>query len=172
GPVPQGDRQEFDSLKPSVDRIVEIQKKTVSAIFNEAKKLIAAGNTKEGGFKLLQAYRGLPKNRQLIKYLSESGHKSLLQKTEGQYMQDNNKDMPIVDKDLYFVIDEKNNQIDLTDKGVEYMSAGNEDKDFFVLNDIATEIAEVEAKNLSKEEEFEAKEKIFGEFAVKSERVH
>ena len=172
GPVPQGDRQEFDSLKPSVDRIVEIQKKTVSAIFNEAKKLIANGNTKEGGFKLLQAYRGLPKNRQLIKYLSESGHKALLQKVEGQYMQDNNKDMPIVDKDLYFVIDEKNNQIDLTDKGVEYMSAGNEDKDFFVLNDIATEIAELEAKNLPKEEEFEAKEKIFGEFAVKSERVH
>jgi preprotein translocase subunit SecA len=172
GPVPQGDRQEFDSLKPSVDRIVEIQKKTVSTIFAEAKKLITNGNNKEGGFKLLQAYRGLPKNRQLIKYLSESGNKILLQKTEGQYMQDNNRYMPIVDKDLYFVIDEKNNQIDLTDKGVEYMSAGNEDKDFFVLNDIATEIAELEAKNVSKEEEFEAKEKIFGEFAVKSERVH
>ncbi|MBU4538764.1 MAG: preprotein translocase subunit SecA [Weeksellaceae bacterium] len=172
GPVPQGDRQEFDVLKPSVDRIVEIQKKTVSAIFNEAKKLIANGNTKEGGFKLLQAYRGLPKSRPLIKFLSESGNKALLQKTEGQYMADNNRDMPIVDKDLYFVIDEKHNQIDLTDKGVEYMSAGNEDKDFFVLNDIGTEIAELEAKNLSKEEEFEAKEKLFTEFAVKSERVH
>lgn len=172
GPVPQGDRQEFDVLKPSVDRIVDIQKKTVSAIFNEAKKLIANGNTKEGGFKLLQAYRGLPKSRQLIKFLSESGHKALLQKVEGQYMQDNNRDMPIADKDLYFVIDEKNNQIDLTDKGVEYMSAGNEDKDFFVLNDIGTEIAELEAKNLTKEEEFEAKEKLFSDFAVKSERVH
>lgn len=172
GPVPQGDRQEFDVLKPSVDRIVDIQKKTVSAIFNEAKKLIANGNTKDGGFKLLQAYRGLPKSRPLIKFLSESGNKALLQKTEGQYMADNNRDMPIVDKDLYFVIDEKNNQIDLTDKGVEYMSAGNEDKDFFVLNDIATEIAELEAKNLTKEEEFEAKEKLFTEFAVKSERVH
>ncbi len=172
GPVPQGDRQEFDVLKPSIDRIVEIQKKTVSAIFHEAKKLIANGNTKEGGFKLLQAYRGLPKNRQLIKFLSESGHKALLQKVEGQYMQDNNKDMPIADKDLYFVIDEKNNQIDLTDKGVEYMSAGNEDKDFFVLNDIGTEIAEIERKNLSKEEEFEAKEKVFNDFAVKSERIH
>jgi len=172
GPVPQGDRQEYDVLKPSVDRIVDIQKKTVSAIFNEAKKLINNGNTKEGGFKLLQAYRGLPKNRQLIKFLSESGHKALLQKVEGQYMQDNNRDMPIVDKDLYFVIDEKNNQIDLTDKGVEYMSAGNEDKDFFVLQDIGTEIAELEAKNLSKEEEFEAKEKLFSDFAVKSERIH
>ncbi|ACU08942.1 Protein export cytoplasm protein SecA ATPase RNA helicase [Flavobacteriaceae bacterium 3519-10] len=172
GPVPQGDRQEFDVLKPSVDRIVEIQKKTVSGIFNEAKKLIANGNTKEGGFKLLQAYRGLPKSRPLIKFLSESGNKALLQKTEGQYMADNNKEMPKVDKDLYFVIDEKNNQIDLTDKGVEYMSAGNEDKDFFVLNDIATEIVELESKNLSKEEEFEAKEKLFSDFAVKSERVH
>lgn len=172
GPVPQGDRQEFDVLKPSIDRIVEVQKKTVSVIFNEAKKLIAAGNTKEGGFKLLQAYRGLPKNRQLIKFLSESGNRALLQKTEGQYMQDNNRDMPIVDKDLYFVIEEKNNQVDLTDKGVEYMSQGNEDNNFFVLPDIGTEIAEVEAKNLTKEEEFEAKEKLFSDFAEKSERVH
>lgn len=172
GPVPQGDRQEFDVLKPSIDRIVEVQKKTVSAIFNEAKKLIAAGNTKEGGFKLLQAYRGLPKNRQLIKFLSESGNRALLQKVEAQYMQDNNRDMPIVDKDLYFVIEEKNNQVDLTDKGVEYMSQGNSDQNFFVLPDIGTEIAEVEAKNLSKEEEFEAKEKLFSDFAEKSERVH
>ncbi|SMP05718.1 preprotein translocase subunit SecA [Chryseobacterium profundimaris] len=172
GPVPQGDRQEFDVLKPSIDRIVEVQKKTVSAIFNEAKKLISAGKTKEGGFKLLQAYRGLPKNRQLIKFLSESGNRALLQKTEAQYMQDNNRDMPIVDKDLYFVIEEKNNQVDLTDKGVEYMSQGNSDPNFFVLPDIGTEIAELEAKNLSKEEEFEAKEKLFSEFAEKSERVH
>lgn len=172
GPVPQGDRQEFDVLKPSVDRIVEIQKKTVTQIFNEAKKLISQGNTKDGGFKLLQAYRGLPKNRQLIKFLSESGNRALLQKVEAQYMQDNNRDMPIVDKDLYFVIDEKNNQVDLTDKGVEYMSAGNEDKDFFVLQDIGTEIAELESKNLSKEEEFEQKERLFADFAEKSERVH
>jgi len=172
GPVPQGDRQEFDVLKPSIDRIVEVQKKTVSALFNEAKKLIAAGKTKEGGFKLLQAYRGLPKNRQLIKFLSESGNRALLQKTEAQYMQDNNRDMPIVDKDLYFVIEEKNNQVDLTDKGVEYMSQGNSDPNFFVLPDIGTEIAELEAKNLSKEEEFEAKERLFSEFGEKSERVH
>lgn len=172
GPVPQGDRQEFDVLKPSVDRIVAVQRQTVSQIFNDAKKLIAQGNTKEGGFKLLQAYRGLPKNRQLIKFLSESGNRALLQKVEAQYMQDNNRDMPIVDKDLYFVIDEKNNQVDLTDKGVEYMSQGNEDPNFFVLQDIGTEIAELEAKNLSKEEEFEQKERVFADFAEKSERVH
>jgi len=172
GPVPQGDRQEFDVLKPSIDRIVEVQKKTVSVLFNEAKKLIAAGKTKEGGFKLLQAYRGLPKNRQLIKFLSESGNRALLQKVEGQYMADNNRDMPIVDKDLYFVIDEKNNQIDLTDKGVEYMSAGNEDQQFFVLTDIGTEIAEIEKKNLPKEEEFAAKEELYRDFSIKSERIH
>ncbi|MEC5394631.1 preprotein translocase subunit SecA [Bergeyella sp. RCAD1439] len=172
GPVPQGDRQEFDLLRPSVDRIVEVQKKTVSQIFNEAKKLIASGKTKEGGFKLLQAYRGLPKSRPLIKFLSETGNKALLQKVEAQYMQDNNRDMPIVDQDLYFVIDEKNNQIDLTDKGVEYLSAGNEDKEFFVLQDIATEVAELEAKNLSKEEEFAQKEELFRNFAEKSERIH
>lgn len=172
GPVPQGDRHEFDLLKPSVDRIVEVQKKTISAIFNEAKKLIVSGNTKDGGFKLLQAYRGLPKNRQLIKFLSENGNRALLQKVEAQYMQDNNRDMPIVDRDLYFVIDEKNNQVDLTDKGVEYMSQGNSDPNFFVLQDIGTEIAELEAKNLSKEEEFEQKEKLFADFAEKSERIH
>ncbi|MCD9854213.1 preprotein translocase subunit SecA [Epilithonimonas sp. JDS] len=172
GPVPQGDRQEYDVLKPSIDRIVEVQKKTVSILFNEAKKLIAAGKTKEGGFKLLQAYRGLPKNRQLIKFLSESGNRALLQKIEGQYMADNNRDMPIVDKDLYFVIDEKNNQIDLTDKGVEYMSAGNEDQQFFVLTDIGTEIAEIEKKNLPKEEEFAAKEELYRDFSIKSERIH
>ncbi|MCO7316470.1 preprotein translocase subunit SecA [Riemerella anatipestifer] len=172
GPVPQGDRQEFDVLKPSVDRIVDVQKKTVSAIFHEAKKLIAQGNTKEGGFKLLQAYRGLPKNRQLIKFLSETGNKALLQKVEAQYMQDNNREMPKVDKDLYFVIDEKNNQIDLTDKGVEYMSQGNSDPNFFVLQDIGTELAELEAQNLPKEEEFAKKEELFRDFAVKSERIH
>lgn len=172
GPVPQGDRQEFDVLKPSVERIVSVQKQTITHIFNEAKKLIAAGNTKEGGFKLLQVYRGLPKSRPLIKFLSETGNKALLQKVEAQYMQDNNREMHVVDKDLYFVIDEKNNQIDLTDKGVEYMSQGNEDKDFFVLQDIATEVAELETKNLSKEEEFAAKEELFRNFAEKSERVH
>ncbi|MEW7304679.1 preprotein translocase subunit SecA [Elizabethkingia anophelis] len=172
GPVPQGDRQEFDLLKPSVDRIVEVQKKTITGIFNEAKKLIAAGNKKEGGFKLLQAFRGLPKNRQLIKFLSEEGNRALLQKTEAQYMADNNREMPKVDKDLYFVIDEKNNQVDLTDKGVEYMSQGNSDPGFFVLPDIATEIAELEKQNLPKEEEFAAKEELYRDFAVKSERVH
>ena len=172
GPIPQGDRQEFDVLKPSVDRIVAVQKQIVSNLLTEAKKLIAAGNKTDGGFKLLQAYRGLPKNKHLIKFLSEEGIRVLLQKTEGEYMQDNSKRMRIVDKDLYFVIDEKNNQIDLTDKGVEYMSQGNQDANFFVLEDIGTLIAELEAKNLTKEEEFAQKEELFRNYAVKSERIH
>ena len=172
GPVPQGDRHEFDLLKPSVDRIVNVQKQVVSNILAEAKKLIAAGNKTDGGFKLLQAYRGLPKNKHLIKFLSEEGIKVLLQKTEGEYMQDNSKRMHIVDEDLYFVIDEKNNQIDLTDKGVEYMSQGNQDSNFFVLEDIGTLVAELEAQNLTKEEEFAKKEELFREYAVKSERIH
>ena len=172
GPVPQGDRHEFDLLKPSVDRIVNVQKQVVSNILAEAKKLIAAGNKTDGGFKLLQAYRGLPKNKHLIKFLSEEGIKVLLQKTEGEYMQDNSKRMRIVDEDLYFVIDEKNNQIDLTDKGVEYMSQGNQDPNFFVLEDIGTLVAELEAQNLTKEEEFAKKEELFREYAVKSERIH
>jgi preprotein translocase subunit SecA len=172
GPVPQGDRHEFDVLKPSVDRIVNVQKQVVSNILAEAKKLIAAGNKTDGGFKLLQAYRGLPKNKHLIKFLSEEGIKVLLQKTEGEYMQDNSRRMHIVDEDLYFVIDEKNNQIDLTDKGVEYMSQGNQDSNFFVLEDIGTLVAELEAQNLTKEEEFAKKEELFREYAVKSERIH
>lgn len=172
GPVPQGDRHEFDVLKPSVDRIVSVQKQIVSNLLSDAKKLIAAGNKTDGGFKLLQAYRGLPKNKHLIKFLSEEGIKVLLQKTEGEYMQDNSKRMHIVDKDLYFVIDEKNNQIDLTDKGVEYMSQGNQDANFFVLEDIGTLVAELEAQNLPKEEEFAKKEELFRDYAIKSERIH
>lgn len=172
GPVPMGDRQEFDLLKPSVDRIVEVQKKQVTQIFGEAKKLIAQGDRKNGGFKLLQAYRGLPKNKNLIKFLSEEGMRQILQKTEAIYLQDNGREMHKVDKDLYFVIDEKNNQIDLTDKGVEYMSQGNEDPNFFVLEDIGSELAELEKRNLDKEEEFAAKEELFKNFAEKSERIH
>lgn len=172
GPVPQGDRQEFDVLKPSVDRIVAVQKQVASNLLSEAKKLIASGNKTDGGFKLLQAYRGLPKNKHLIKFLSEEGIRVLLQKTEGEYMQDNGKRMPIVDKELYFVIDEKNNQIDLTDKGVEYMSQGNQDPNFFVLEDIGSMIADLENKNLSKEEEFAQKDELFRSYSVKSERIH
>ena len=171
GPVPQGDRHEFNELKPKIQEIVDVQRKLLTGVLAEAKKLIAEGDTKEGGLQLLRVYRGLPKNKALIKYLSEEGIKQLLQKTENFYMQDNNREMPKVDAELYFVIEEKNNQIELTDKGVEFLS-GKDDPNFFVMPEMGTEIAKIEAQELSKEEEAELKEDLFRDFSVKSERIH
>ncbi|UGU15108.1 preprotein translocase subunit SecA [Sinomicrobium kalidii] len=171
GPVPQGDRHEFNELKPAVADIVQKQRQYLTGVLAEAKKLIAEGNTKDGGFLLLRVHRGLPKNKALIKFLSEEGVKQILQKTENHYMQDNNREMPKVDAELLFVIDEKNNQIDLTDGGVEYLS-GDTDPDFFIMPDIGTEIAKIEKQDLPVEEEAELKEQLFKEFGVKSERIH
>src|SRR5690554_3750300 len=171
GPVPEGDRHEFNELKPKIGDLVNIQRKYLTGVLAEAKKLIAEGNHKEGGVKLLRVYRGLPKNKALIKYLSEEGIKQILQKTENYYMQDNNREMPKIDAELYFVIDEKTNQIELTDKGVDYLS-GADDPDFFVMPEIGTEIAKIEAKGLAKEEEAQEKEELFREFGIKSERIH
>jgi preprotein translocase subunit SecA len=171
GPIPQGDRHEFNELKPKVDDIVNVQRKYLTGVLAEAKKLIAAGDTKEGGFQLLRVYRGIPKNKALIKFLSEEGVKQLLQKTENFYMQDNNREMPKVDAELYYVIDEKNNQIELSDKGVEYLS-GKDDPDFFVMPEMGTEIAKIESQGLSTEEEANLKEELFRDFGVKSERIH
>ena len=171
GPVPEGDRHEFNELKPKINDLVNIQRQYLTGVLAEAKKLIAEGDTKEGGVKLLRVYRGLPKNKALIKYLSEDGIKQLLQKTENHYMQDNNREMPKIDAELYFVIDEKTNQIELTDKGVEHLS-GNDDPDFFVMPEMGIEIAKIENKGLSKEEEASEKEELFREFSVKSERIH
>jgi len=171
GPIPQGDRHEFNELKPKVDDIVSVQRKYLTGVLAEAKKLIAAGDTKEGGFQLLRVYRGIPKNKALIKFLSEEGVKQLLQKTENFYMQDNNREMPKVDAELYYVIDEKNNQIELSDKGVEYLS-GKDDPDFFVMPEMGTEIAKIEAQGLSSEKEADLKEELFRDFGIKSERIH
>jgi preprotein translocase subunit SecA len=171
GPVPEGDRHEFNELKPKINDIVNVQKKMLTGVLAEAKKLIAEGDTKEGGFQLYRVFRGLPKNKALIKFLSEEGVKQILQKTENFYMQDNNREMPKVDAELYFVIDEKNNQIELTDKGIEYLS-GKDDPDFFVMPEIGTEIAKIEKKGLSPEEEAQEKEVLFRDFGVKSERIH
>ncbi len=172
GPVPQGDRHEFNELKPKVANIVEIQRKQLVNTLSEAKKLIKEGNTKEGAIQLLRVYRGLPKNKALIKYLSEDGIKLLLQKTENHYMADNNREMPFIDTELYFVIEEKNNQIELSDRGIEYLSGNDGDKDFFVMPDIGTEIAKIEAQNLEKDTEVEAKEELYRDFGIKSERIH
>ena len=171
GPIPQGDRHEFTELKPKVDAIAAVQRQYLTGVLAEAKKLIAEGDTKEGGFKLLRVYRGIPKNKALIKFLSEEGIKQLLQKTENFYMQDNNREMPKVDAELYYVIDEKNNQVELSDKGVEFLS-GKEDPNFFVMPEIGVEIAKIEAKKLPKAEEAEAKEELFRDFGIKSERIH
>ncbi len=171
GPIPKGDEHEFDELKPKVQQIEEVQRKYLVGVLAEAKKLIAAGDTKEGGFKLLRVYRGIPKNKALIKFLSEEGIKQLLQKTENFYMQDNNREMPKVDAELYYVIDEKNNQVELSDKGVEFLS-GKDDPNFFVMPEMGTEIAKIEAKGLTSEDEAAEKEDLFRDFSVKSERIH
>ena len=171
GPVPQGDRHEFNELKPKIENLVSLQRQLATGFLTEAKKLIKEGNTKEGGFQLLRAYRALPKNKALIKFLSEEGIKQLLQKTENQYMQDNNREMHKIDEALYFVIEEKNNQVELTDNGIKYLS-GDTDADFFVLPDIGTEIANIEKKKLDKDAEAEEKEALFQDFSIKSERIH
>lgn len=171
GPVPDGDRHEFNELKPKIENLYNLQRQLSNGFLTEAKKLIKEGNTKDGGFQLLRAYRSLPKNKALIKFLSEEGIKALLQKTENEYMQDNNRKMPEVDKAMYFVIEEKNNQVELTDNGIKFLSQDT-DENFFVLPDIGTEIAIIEKQNLDKDAEAEAKERLFQDFGVKSERIH
>lgn len=171
GPVPDGDRHEFNELKPKVENLFNLQRQLANGFLAEAKRLIKEGNTKDGGFQLLRAYRSLPKNKALIKFLSEEGVKQILQKTENEYMQDNNRKMPLVDEALYFVIEEKNNQVELTDNGIKFLS-NDTSEDFFVLPDIGTEIANIEKQNLEKDKEAEAKERLFQDFSVKSERIH
>lgn len=171
GPIPQGERHEFNELKPKIDDIVDVQRKYLTGVLAEAKKLITSGDTKEGGFQLLRVYRGMPKNKALIKFLSEEGVKQLLQKTENFYMQDNNREMPKVDAELYYVIEEKNNQIELTDKGVEYIS-GKDNPNFFIMPEIGIEIAKIENQNLPLAEEAKLKEELYKDFGIKSERIH
>ena len=171
GPVPDGDRHEFNELKPKIENLYNLQRQLANGFLTEAKRLVKEGNTKDGGFQLLRAYRALPKNKALIKFLSEEGIKQLLQKTENEYMQDNNRKMPEVDEALYFVIEEKNNQVELTDSGIKFLSKDT-DENFFVLPDIGTEIANIEKQNLEKDKEAEAKEKLFQDFGIKSERIH
>ncbi|APG64106.1 preprotein translocase subunit SecA [Tenacibaculum todarodis] len=172
GPVPQGDRHEFTELKPLVADLVSLQKNYLVSVLAEAKKLIAEDNTKDGGFLLLRVYRGLPKNKALIKFLSQEGIKQLLQKTENFYMADNNKLMPEVDEDLWFTIEEKNNQIDLTDKGISHLSEVTKNETFFVLPDIGVRVGEIESSEASAEEKAEEKEELYRDFSIKSERIH
>lgn len=174
GPIPRGDEHEFYELKPRIERLVNTQKNYINAVLNEAKKAIAEGKTgiDEGGLALLRAHRGLPKNKALIKYLSEGANKQVLLKTENYYMQDQSKEMPKVDAELYFVIDEKNNQVELTEKGIELITASGEDPHFFVMPDVGSEIAEIEKSHLSNDEKIAQKDNLMRDFSVKSERIH
>ncbi|MCF6212493.1 MAG: preprotein translocase subunit SecA [Flavobacteriaceae bacterium] len=172
GATPQGDRHEFNELKPKIDKLVNMQRHYLTGVLAETKKLLAAGNTKEGGVLLYRVFRGLPKNKALIKFLSQEGIKALLQKTEGHFMQDNNREMPIIDADLYFVIDEKNNSIELTDKGINYLSGDSKDDNFFVLPDISVELGKIDKQDESLEKKAELKDELYRDFSVKSERIH
>ncbi|NJB85895.1 preprotein translocase subunit SecA [Lewinella marina] len=178
GPVTTNtEDQDYLELKPAIERLIEQQQKTAHKFLTEAKRLFKEGyhGSEEGeaGLALFRAYRAYPKSRPLIKFLSTEGARVLLQKTENTYMAENNKRMPEVDAELYFTIDEKNRQVDLTDKGTEFLSKYNEDPNFFILNDLATSMAEVDnRKDLSKEEKALAKNKLAQDFGVKSNRLH
>ena len=172
GPVPRGDDQKFMEFKPYVERLYMNQKTLVTNTLNEAKKLIAAGDEKEGGKLLLRAYKGLPKYKPLIKYLSEPGIKQILQKTENYYIQDNEREMPVVTDPLFFVINEKQHSVDMTDNGHDLLSGTLSDPKFFILPDVGSEIAEVEKSDIDVQEKHARKDEIMAEFALKSERVH
>ncbi len=172
GPTAKSDTQQFDELKPKVEKLVSAQKRLVTQILADSKKLIADGKTEEGGLLLLRAYKGLPKNSALIKYLSEEGAKTLLQKTENFYMQNNSKDMPKVTEELFFVIDEKQNAIELTEKGLDLISTSVEDASFFILPDMGSKIADLEKSGLGDREKLQKKDELLQDYSVKSERVH
>ena len=172
GPVPRGDNQLFDEFKPRVEVIVNEQRKLVTQILSEAKGLIAKGDTEKGGLLLLRAYKGLPKNKALIKFLSEQGMKQLQHKTENLYMAENNKNMHLATDDLFFVIDEKQNSIELTDKGIDLMTSKSEDQHFFIMPDIGGEIADLEKAVLTKQEKLNSKDDLLRDYSIKSERIH
>jgi preprotein translocase subunit SecA len=177
GPVPKGENQQFEELKQYVEKLFRAQRELINTIFTDARKLLTNPNSteeqkKEGGLLLLRAHKGLPKNKALIKFLSEEGMRALMHKTENFYMQDNNKNMHIVTDPLYFVIEEKQNSVELTDKGIDLISAGFDDPSFFILPDMGAQIAELEQARISPEERIEKKDALLQEYAVKSERVH
>ena len=177
GPTPRGDLQEFDQLKPDVVRLYDNQKRLVTTILAEAKQILTnPASTDEqkshGADLLFRAYRGLPKNNALIKFLSEEGMKTLLQKTEGFYMQNRGENMHLIDDELYFVIDEKLNTVDLTEKGIDALCTAYGNPDFFVMPDVGAEIAELEHENLSNDEKVMRKAELMRNFSEKSERLH
>lgn len=182
GPTPKGDIHEFAQLKPVIEKLVTAQKRLITTLIADAKKKLNADEvadakeqkkiTDEGGMALLRAFRGLPKNKAIIKFLSEPGIRAQLQKTENYYMQDQAKEMHIVDAELFFVIDEKNNSIELTEKGIDLLSGTDGDKDFFVLPDLSTQLGEAEKSGKSEEEVLAEKDQIIQDYSIKAERIH
>ena len=174
GPVPKGDEQQYHILKPRVEKLVEAQRQVVNKNLIEARKKISEGDDdpKSGGLALMRAFRGLPKNSALIKFLSEPGIKVKLQKSENYYLADQQKEMPKVDEELYFHIDEKNNQVDLTDRGLSAITKSGEDTEFFVLPDIGVLLAEIDRSNLTDEEKLHQKEALLTDYSTKADRIH
>ena len=175
GPVGHSDNtQQFFDLKPRIEKLVEAQRKAVNQFLIEAKKKISEGNDdpKDGGLALMRAHRGLPKNSALIKFLSEPGHRVKLQKAENYYLADQQKEMPKVDAELFFNIDEKNNQVDLTDQGIQLITRAGEDPEFFIIPDIATKLSEIEKSSLADDEKFHKKEALLNDYALKADRIH
>lgn len=173
GPVPKGDIHEFDQMKPRVSALVEEQRKLAQGFLSSAKKLISEGNEKEGGLALFRAFRGMPKYKPTIKYLSEPGIRVILQKTENFYIQDNKKNLPEADEPLLFTIDEKTNVVDLTDRGIETMTTKNEDPGFFILPDIGILIADLEKETgIDETNKLIRKEEVIKDYGVKAQRIH
>jgi preprotein translocase subunit SecA len=172
GPVPRGDDQMFNEYKQYVDKLYSVQRNLVTQLLTDSKKLIADSKQDEGGLLLYRAHKGLPKYKPIIKFLSEQGNKSLMQKTENIYMQDNSRNMFKVTDDLFFVIDEKQNSVELTDKGVEYISSMVNDSSFFVMPDVGNEIAKIEKSEMTTQEREAAKDSMLSDYSVKSERLH
>ena len=174
GPVPKGDEQQFHMLKPRIERLIEAQKRVVHQSLIEAKKLIGEGKTDKdtGGLHLFRAYRGLPKNSALIKFLSEEGNRVIVQKSENFYIGEQMRNMPKVDAELFFSIDEKNHSVDLTDKGIALITGAGEDPNFFVLPDIGSELAEIEKSGMSHEEKTARKDSLLQDYAIKADRIH
>jgi len=176
GPTPKGENQLFDDLKPNVTKLYNAQRNLVTKLLSDAKALSEDPkndeNMKKAGEQLLRAHHGLPKNKALIKFLSESGMKALMLKTENFYLAEQSKNMPIIDDELYFVIDEKNNTIELRDKGIDLLTESYEDPTFYILPDIGSVIADLEKKNISDLEKLEKKDELMRDYSIKTERVH
>jgi len=174
GPVSRGDEQHFHALKPRIEKLLEAQKRITNHSLTEAKKLIAAGKTDKdnGGLYLYRAFRGLPKNTALIKFLSEEGNRQILQKSENYFIGEQQRNMPKVDVELFFAIDEKNNSVDLTEKGIALITGAGEDPNFFILPDIGTELAEIEKLEITAEEKTARKDTLLQDYATKADRIH